>query len=129
MPNEDGRGIDSANDARIVLYDRLELQSFEHRRVRANLLHFLFQAWPRWRENRVARLLIPIDPLLPASRRQPQSMNQNNRRLGGTSICAHCVIPRRRDGRTNLVPCRSVTLPVITSNSYASGSGWRLANL
>src|ERR1700730_5225437 len=90
MAHQDRLAVELANDAIVVIDDRLELETLERRRIFADRFDLSFQARPGRSEDVVAGFQKTIDPSLPASRGQPQSVNQHDRGLGATaSVATH----------------------------------------
>src|SRR5215208_4287740 len=90
MADQNRRGVELANNALIMVDDSRESKTFEWGWILANLFNLSFEPGPRWREDIVARFLIAVDPAFPASRCQPESVNQNDSWLArGVPVGGH----------------------------------------
>src|SRR4029077_289782 len=93
MTHQNWRIRELGDDPHVMVYYGRELQAFEWRRITPQCLNLAFEPRPRWRHDGEARLLVPIDPVFPASRSEPKPVNQNYGRLvGATSVSAHDIL-------------------------------------
>jgi hypothetical protein len=79
MTDEDRRRLESFDDAFEVRHDRGYREAFDRRRIAVEGLDLDFEPGIRRREHAIALGFIMRDPVLPASRRHPETMNQDDR--------------------------------------------------
>src|SRR5262245_36359726 len=79
MTHEDRWRVDSLNNAFEMLHEGGNREALDGRWIAVERLDLDLEARIRWREDEVASGLIARDPVLPASRRHPEAMNQDDR--------------------------------------------------
>jgi hypothetical protein len=79
MTHEDRWRLESLDNAFEVRHDRVNREAFDGRRIAVEGFDLDLEPGIRWSEHAVALGFIACDPVLPASRRHPEAMNQYDR--------------------------------------------------
>src|SRR5262249_24086330 len=79
MTHEDRGCLELPDDAFEVRHDRGNREAFDGRWIAVQRLDLDLEPRIRWSEDAIAPGPIARDPVLPASRRHPEAMNQDNR--------------------------------------------------
>jgi hypothetical protein len=79
MTHKDRWRIESFDNAFEVRHDRGNRETLDGRWIAVERLDLCLEPRIRWSKDAVASGLIAQDPVLPTSRRHPETMNQHNR--------------------------------------------------
>src|SRR5262245_38622489 len=92
MTNENRWGLGLSDNGFEVRHDRGNREALDGRWIAVERFDLDLEPWIRWSEDAVALGFIARDPVLPASRRHPEAMNQYNR-IGTFRLRGHGASP------------------------------------
>src|SRR5688572_30655009 len=92
MTYKDRRRLESLDNVYEVRHDRGNGEAFDRRWIAVERFDLDLEPRIRWSEDAVALGFIARDPVLPASRRHPEAMNQYNR-IGTFRLRGHGASP------------------------------------
>jgi len=78
VPHDDRRAVERPDDAVVVVDDLFDVKLCDPGRVAAQLVDVAVHAGPGRRDDVVAAALVTLDPVLPAERRHPESVDQDD---------------------------------------------------
>ena len=98
VPNEDGRFIECAHEAVVVVGDLGDTQPRKCGRVAPHLLNFTRHAWPGRSEHPVAVRLVKAEKVFPTARGHPKPVDEHDGAglgVGGDGTHGICNDPAR----------------------------------
>src|SRR5215212_1454114 len=89
VAHDDRRALQLAYDTLVVLHDCGDRQRLDRGGVLVQRLYLYLQAGVCWGEHMIATVLIALDPLLPAARSHPESVDQDDGVGGILGVPSH----------------------------------------